>query len=139
MIISVLAVIGGLVVTGNAAGCSRNEPTDDNKANHRQPTDPDTNEEPKIPEEQSPIVGDWMESATGLTHSFMPDGSYAVTDSEGNIMLNGSYFYDAVTSMLRISTDDGTDARLTTYRCVIEGDRMTLYDMEGHKRELSLK
>lgn len=88
------------------------------------------------PEEVSPIVGVWSTADGTEVRSFSTDGSYHV-DMPGGETLDGSYAYDDFKRWLYLSLTTPTEIKSVEYRCIIEGDRMTLYDLASRETVLT--
>lgn len=81
--------------------------------------------------EVSPIVGRWMVVGTEEIHVFEADGRYT-----SPLLLVGSYTYDDLHRWLYLSIDDGVEVYVKEYKCILDGEKMTWYDLTGRKTEL---
>ena len=79
----------------------------------------------------SPIVGRWMVVGTEEIHVFEADGQYT-----SPLLLVGSYTYDDLHRWLYLSIDDGVEVYVKEYKCILDGEKMTWYDLAGRKTEL---
>lgn len=130
--------------------CSHDDPTTEEKSNHRPGEGSNGNEEngngssgeekgetPGNTDQQPAIVGSWLDRASDATHTFGADGSYTLTDSGRETAEEGSYTYSDLKQHLYISIDNGSEAFVRDYRCVISDNSMTMTDATGNKKELT--
>lgn len=130
--------------------CSHDDPTPEEKSNHRPGEGSNGNEEngngssgeekgetPGNTDQQPAIVGSWLDHASDETHTFWADCSYTLTESGGETAEEGSYTYSDLKQHLYISIDNGSEAFVRDYRCVISDSSMTLTDATGNKKELT--
>lgn len=67
---------------------------------------------------------------------FTAEGSYESTQQDGTLLESGEYTYDGFKQRLYISIDNGNEVTAKTYKCIIDGDIMTLNEKSGKKKEL---
>ena len=119
------------------SACSHDDPVPEHDDPHRPANGEEGNEDPgDQPEETSPIVGIWSNTAGTDVRNFGADGTYHADMPDGE-MHDGTYKYDDFKHWLYLSLTTPTQIRMVEYSCRIDGDRMTLYDFDNNETILT--
>lgn len=146
--IALFIILASFTVSTCMTSCGSDEPEVIEKKNHRpgESGETDSSEDnedgshtggqPGENTEQSPIVGSWADIKEGSRMIFTAEGSYESTQQDGTLLESGEYTYDGFKQRLYISIDNGNEVTAKTYKCIIDGDIMTLNEKSGKKKEL---
>lgn len=141
-----LLLAGILAVPTCMTSCGHDEPESKENSNHRnddqaQESDPESDpnenkDNDSYPDtEQSPIIGSWINISDESIYSFDNEGNFEAKQKDGTLIESGPYTYDELKQHLYISIDNGHEVFVRSYRCIIDASSMTLYDINGKKKE----
>lgn len=137
-----ILLTGILAVPTCMTSCGHDEPESKENSNHRN-DDPDPESDPNENKgndsdsdaEQSPIIGSWINISDESIYSFDTEGNFEAKQKNGTLIESGPYTYDELKQHLYISIDNGHEVFVRSYRCIIDVSSMTLYDINGNKKE----
>lgn len=137
-----ILLAGILAVPTCMTSCGHDEPESKENSNHRN-DDPDPESDPNENKgndsdsdvEQSPIIGSWINISDESIYSFDGEGNFEAKQKNGTLIESGPYTYDELKQHLYISIDNGHEVFVRSYRCIIDVSSMTLYDINGNKKE----
>lgn len=137
-----ILLTGILAVPICMTSCGHDEPESKENSNHRN-DDPDPESDPNENKgndsdsdvEQSPIIGSWINISDESIYSFDGEGNFEAKQKNGTLIESGPYTYDELKQHLYISIDNGHEVFVRSYRCIIDVSSMTLYDINGNKKE----
>ena len=139
-----LLLAGILAVPTCMTSCGHDEPESKENSNHRNDdqaqesdpeSDPNENKGNDSDAEQSPIIGSWINISDESIYSFDNEGNFEAKQKDGTLIESGPYTYDELKQHLYISIDNGHEVFVRSYRCIIDVSSMTLYDINGNKKE----
>lgn len=137
-----ILLAGILAVPTCMTSCGHDEPEAKENSNHRNDdrdaeSDPNENKgnDSDSDAEQSPIVGSWINISDESIYSFDGEGNFEAKQKDGTLIESGPYTYDELKQHLYISIDNGHEVFVRSYRCIIDASSMTLYDINGKKKE----
>lgn len=122
----------------------------DNPNGGNNPNNPGGGEDPDKPgggenpgnsddsEEASEICGEWKEIDTSYKLKFTANGYYYAYLYKNNDYLldkTGKYQYFDTSRFLLINVTEGNEMRNEEYRCLIDGNSMTLYGTDNRRHE----
>lgn len=106
----------------------------DNQEGENSGTGENTGEEDS--EGESAIIGSWATKDESEQFHFEKDLKFHATTKQDGEM-KGTYVYDSLKSHLWLSVNREDIVYSKEYRCIIEKDRMKLYDINGKLIELT--
>lgn len=151
----ILAVVPVIAPAVLLSGCSKDEPRraegiqvpsgprDDVTGSGNDNPSENGGEETETPEtngedEVLRIVGDWEDAAGKISFHFEQDGSFEARvtramgfDVEGSGSIDGTFTYDDFKQWVWLSVNSDSGVYVVEYRCVIDGDKMSLFPMQG--------
>lgn len=135
-----ILLTGILAVPTCMTSCGHDEPESKENSNHRNDdpeSDPNENKgnDSDSDAEQSPIIGSWINISDESIYSFDTEGNFEAKQKNGTLIESGPYTYDELKQHLYISIDNGHEVFVRSYRCIIDVSSMTLYDINGNKKE----
>lgn len=139
-----ILLTGILAVPTCMTSCGHDEPEAKENSNHRNDdpaqesdpeSDPNENKGNDSDAEQSPIIGSWINISDESIYSFDGEGNFEAKQKNGTLIESGPYTYDELKQHLYISIDNGHEVFVRSYKCIIDVSSMTLYDINGNKKE----